>query len=149
MTTMIRRREVNWCSKHGTAADCYGQNGDPVFIFDPEKVNLPLLLLMSGMYPTYRAALADNRKGKIQYGWDGIDGPGVTVYIWNPDPGWYKSDPFGGDMDTAPPDPTTMQQKIESLIMPSISVHDPIPPWSEEPGEMWIDGLPFDCPSLV
>lgn len=84
-------RDVNWCSLYGEPEDCFPHD-EHCFQFDSSKVNLPMLLVMSGVYPTYLAALAGGFKGKVEFGWSYVERNGVSCYFWNPDPDWEPSD---------------------------------------------------------
>jgi hypothetical protein len=103
--TGVEPRDVNWCSTFGEPEDCFPSD-EPCFVFDNSKANLPALLVVSGMFPTYLSALEAGYKGWVEYGWSHIERNGVCCYFWNPDPAWQdkSGDEVVGEKDFFHPD---------------------------------------------
>ncbi len=90
---LTNTRSVNWCSLAGDPLEVFPAD-EHCFTFDETKVNWPLLLVMSGCYPSYRDAYKAGHRGLIDYGWLTVEEGGVVVTIWNPDPGWEYDHPL-------------------------------------------------------
>jgi len=87
MSAQTASRYINWCANDANASDCFPED-EECYCFNPDVVNLPMLLVISGMFSSYLEAHEAGYRGFVPYGWWCYETKDICISVWNPDPEW-------------------------------------------------------------